>query len=256
MKNLKHQMNEWVWDMSKKVIIKVFKHNPQSKISKPHFVNFELDQTPAMTLYTALTTIRQKYDADLSFDFVCRAGVCGSCAMLVNGKAKLACKTLISEYKNSEIELMPLPVFKLIKDLSVNTNEWMSLVNKRIQNWLHTDSVTQNSRLEKRVEPQISQDVFELDRCIECGICVAACGVAIARDDFVGAYGLNRIARYSIDPLDERTDNDFYKLVGDDNGVYGCVSLMACELNCPKNLPLLSKISFIRRKINATKRAK
>ncbi|MGH1601693.1 fumarate reductase iron-sulfur subunit [Campylobacter majalis] len=242
--------------MSRKITIRVFKHNPQSKISKPHFVSFEIDETPKMTLFVALSEIRAKYDADLSFDFVCRAGVCGSCAMLVNGKAKLACKTLTSHYKNGEIELMPLPVFKLIKDLSVDTNKWMNSVNKRIQNWLHTDKITQNSKLEKRVEPQISQDVFELDRCIECGICIAACGVAIARADFVGAYGLNRIARYSMDPLDERTDDDFYKIVGDENGVYGCVSLMACELNCPKNLPLLSKIAFIRRKINAIKRTK
>lgn len=239
--------------MSRKITIKAFKYNPLSKISKPHFATYELDETDGMTIFIALTVIREKYDPDLSFDFVCRAGICGSCGMVINGVPKLACRTLTKDFSDGVIELMPMPAFKLIKDLSVNTGEWMAEMNKRVESWVHSNKTTDISKMEEKVDPQAAQDTFELDRCIECGICVASCGTAIMRKDFIGAVGLNRIARFKLDPLDERTDEDFYELVGDDNGIFGCMTLLGCEDNCPKHLPLQSKIAYMRRKLASVK---
>ena len=239
--------------MSRKITIKALKYNPLSKISKPHFASYELEETPGMTLFVALTLIREKFDPDLSFDFVCRAGICGSCGMLVNGKPKLACRTLTKDYESGVIELMPLPVFSLIKDLSVNTGKWMANMDKRVESWIHTTKQTDISKLEEKVDPELAQKTFELDRCVECGLCVAACGTAIMRSDFLGAVGLNRIARFHQDPLDERTDEDFYELIGDDSGVFGCMSLLGCEDVCPKHLPLQNQIAFIRRKMASAK---
>ena len=237
--------------MSRKITIKALKYNPLSKISKPHFAEYTLEETPGMTLFIALSMIRERFDADLSFDFVCRAGICGSCGMMVNGKPRLACRTLTKDFPDGVIQLMPMPAFKLIKDLSVDTGNWMNGMSKRVESWIHTSKQTDISKIEERIEPEIAQEAFELDRCIECGICVAACGTKLMRPDFVGAVGLNRIARFEVDPLDERTDEDFYELVGDDNGVFGCMSLLACEDNCPKHLPLQSKIAYMRRKLVA-----
>lgn len=239
--------------MSRKITIKALKYNPLSKISKPHFASYELEETAGMTLFVALTQIREKFDPDLSFDFVCRAGICGSCGMLVNGKPKLACRTLTKDYESGVIELMPLPVFSLIKDLSVNTGKWMANMDKRVESWIHTTKQTDISKLEEKVDPELAQKTFELDRCVECGLCVAACGTAIMRSDFLGAVGLNRIARFHQDPLDERTDEDFYELIGDDSGVFGCMSLLGCEDVCPKHLPLQNQIAFIRRKMASAK---
>lgn len=235
--------------MSRKITIKAFKYNPLSKISKPHFATYELEETDGMTIFIALNYIREHLDPSLSFDFVCRAGICGSCAMVINGTPKLACRTLTKDYPDGVIELMPLPVFKLIKDLSVNTGEWMAHMNERVESWVHSDKKVDISRIEEPVEPSSAEETFELDRCIECGICVASCGTAVMRKDFVGAVGLNRIARFKVDAHDQRTDDDFYELVGDDNGVFGCMSLLGCEDNCPKHLPLQSKIAYVRRKL-------
>lgn len=239
--------------MSRKIIIKALKYNPLSKISKPYFAEYELEETDGMTLFIALSQIREKMDPDLSFDFVCRAGICGSCGMVVNGKPSLACRTLTKDYEDGVIELMPMPAFKLIKDLSVNTGEWMDGMSKRVESWIHTQKVTDISRLEEPVDPQLAEETFEVDRCIECGICVASCGTALMRPDFVGPVGFNRVARFWIDPLDERKAEDFYELIGDDNGIFGCMSLLGCEDNCPKHLPLQSKIAFLRRKLATVK---
>ena len=237
--------------MSRKITIKALKYNPQSKVSKPHFAEYTLEETPGMTLFIALTQIREKFDADLSFDFVCRAGICGSCGMMVNGVPSLACRTLTKDFEDGVLQLMPMPAFKLLKDLSVDTGNWMNGMSKRVESWIHSDHTTDISKLEEKIDPKIADETFELDRCIECGICVAACGTKLMRPNFVGAVGLNRIARFEIDPLDKRTDEDFYELVGDDDGVFGCMSLLACEDNCPKHLPLQSKIAYMRRKLVA-----
>ena len=125
--------------MSRKLTIKAFKYNPLSKISKPYFATYEIEETPFMTVFVCLTQIREKFDADLSFDFVCRAGICGSCAMMINGTPKLACKTLTKDYKDGVIELMPLPAFRHIKDLSVNTGEWFEGMCKRVESWVHNE---------------------------------------------------------------------------------------------------------------------
>jgi fumarate reductase iron-sulfur subunit len=74
------------------------------------------------------------------------------------------------------------------------------------------------------------------------------------RPDFVGAVGLNRVARFDVDVHDERTAEDYYELVGDDDGVFGCMALLGCEDNCPKNLPLQTKIAYMRRKLVALRK--
>lgn len=233
----------------REITITVLKYDPQSKVSKPHFAEYKVEEAPGMTLFIALNEIREKQDPDLAFDFVCRAGICGSCGMLVNGKPRLACRTLTSEFENGKIQLLPMPAFKLLKDLSVDTGNWMNGMSKRVESWIHTNKKTDISKLEERIEPDSAQETFELDRCIECGVCIAACGTKIMRPDFIGAVGLNRVARFDIDVHDERSDEDYYELVGDDDGIFGCMTLLGCEDNCPKNLPLQNKIAYMRRKL-------
>ncbi len=233
----------------RKVRISVLRYNPQQRGSVPRMQTYELEEAEGMTLFIALNEIREKQDASLHFDFVCRAGICGSCAMVINGRPGLACRTLTQKL-GPEITLAPLPVFELIADLSVNTGRWMRAMSERLQAWVHMKQQEIDiSRLEERMEPELAQKIYELDRCIECGCCVAACGTARMRQDFVGAVGLNKIARFRLDPRDTRTDADFYELVGDDNGVFGCMSLLACHDVCPKSLPLATQIAFVRRKM-------
>lgn len=237
--------------MSRKLTIRAFKYNPLVKISRPRFVTYELEETTGMTLFIVLTQIRERFDADLSFDFVCRAGICGSCAMMVNGKPKLACRTLTRDYPDGIIELMPMPAFKLIKDLSVNTADWFESMCKRVESWVHNEKITDIRQIEEAIEPEVAEETFELDRCIECGICVASCATKLMRPDFIGAAGLLRAARYYQDPHDQRSIDDFYQLIGDDDGIFGCMSLLACADNCPKHLPLQSKIAYMRRMLVA-----
>jgi len=229
--------------------ISILRFNPQAENSEPRVETFELEEADNMTLFMALNEIRENLDPSLQFDFVCRAGICGSCAMMINGQPGLACRTLTKKL-GERISLAPLPVFELIADLSVNTGKWMRGMSERLATWIHSNGdQVELDAMEQRMEPELAEQIYELERCIECGCCLAACGTAHMRGDFVGAVGLNKLARFRLDPRDTREDADFYELVGNDEGVFGCMSLLGCNDFCPKDLPLQTQIAFMRRKM-------
>lgn len=228
--------------------INILRYDPHLPDDQPHMETFEVTEAQGMTLYIVLNDIRKHMDNSLKFDFVCRAGICGSCAMLINGRPGLACSTLTAKL-GTEITLAPLPTFELIGDLSVNTGNWMRGLNERLETWIHNEEKVNYDCLEERMEPELADEIYEIDRCIECGCCVAGCGTMQMNDDFAGAVGLNKIARYQLDPRDKRDDEDYYELVGDEDGVFGCMTLLGCEDVCPKDLPLQSKIAYLRRKM-------
>ena len=236
--------------MGRNLTFEIFRYNPLDPLSQPHMQTFQLEEHNSMTLFIALNMIRETQDASLQFDFCCRAGICGSCGMVINGRPGLACHTQTSDLP-SHITLHPLPVFKLLGDLSVDTGTWFRNVGTKIESWIHTTKEFDPTAQEDRMSNDTATQIFELDRCIECGCCIAGCGTAQMREGFVGAVGLNKIARFRLDPRDTRTDADFYELVGDDNGVFGCMSLLGCHDLCPKQLPLQTQIAFLRRKMAA-----
>lgn len=228
--------------------LKIFRYNPATPDIPPHMQEFQIDETPNMSLFIVLNRIREEQDPSLMFDFVCRAAVCGSCAMLINGRPGLACKTLTQDLPNS-ITLMPLPVFKLVGDLSVDTGIWFRHMSVRTEAWIHTEKVFDPKNLEERMENPKALEIYEAERCIECGCCIAACATANFREDFLGAAGLNRVARFLIDPRDERSPFQVFDVVGTDEGIFGCIGLMACDDLCPMEIPLQGQLAFVRRKM-------
>jgi fumarate reductase iron-sulfur subunit len=154
--------------------ITVLRYNPQEQGSEPRLQTYELEDAAGMTLFIALSEIRETQDASLQFDFVCRAGICGSCAMVINGRPGLACRTLTRDMQ-AEITLAPLPVFELIGDLSVNTGKWMRAMSERLRAWVHMQQQEVDlKRIEERMDPRLAEEIYLLDRCIECGCCIGA----------------------------------------------------------------------------------
>ena len=120
----------------RKLKISILRYNPREPGNEPRMVTYELDEAENMTLFIALNEIREKQEPSLEFDFVCRAGICGSCGMMINGRPTLACRTLTRDL-DAEISLAPLPVFELIADLSVDTGKWMRGMSEHLETWLH-----------------------------------------------------------------------------------------------------------------------
>lgn len=234
----------------RKLRFEIFRFNAELPDLQPHMDVFEIDETPYMTLFLALNRIREEQDPSLQFDFACRSAVCGSCGMLVNGRPALACKTLTSALPDA-IRLHPLPAFQLVGDLSVDTGTWFREMARRVEAWVHERAPFDPEAREARMDDELAQAIYEGERCIECGCCIAGCGVANVNPRFVGAAGMNRIARFAMDPRDARTEEDWFEVVSSDDGVFGCIGLMACQDVCPKGLPLREVYAFLRRKMLA-----
>jgi fumarate reductase iron-sulfur subunit len=241
-------MHEGQQRPSRHLTFEVFRYNPAEPDSDPHTERFEISETPYMTLYMALNQIREQHDPSLQFDFACRSAICGSCGMMVNGRPALACRTLTSDLPDN-IRLFPLPVFELVGDLSVDTGVWFRQMAERTEAWVHKQLPFDPEASEERMDDALAEQIYERDRCIECGCCVAACGMANINPDFLAASGLNRVARFMLDPRDQRSDADWFELVSGDEGVFACIGMMACEDVCPKQLPLLEVHAYLRRRM-------
>ncbi|OGG93706.1 MAG: fumarate reductase [Candidatus Lambdaproteobacteria bacterium RIFOXYD12_FULL_49_8] len=240
----------------REITFKIMRYNPHLPGDQARIQEYKLTEALGMTVFIALNMIRENQDPTLQFDFVCRAGICGSCAMMINGEPKLACRTLTATYENGVITLMPMPTFELIADLSVNTGAAMRRMSERIEGWIHDPHQDERdiAKLEEPMDPALAEHIYEFERCIECGACMAACATRRLRKEFLGAAGFMRIARFEADPRDKRSPEEYYDLVGDEEGVFGCMTLLGCEDFCPKELPHQEQIARLRRKMVATAR--
>ncbi|MBO8138591.1 MAG: fumarate reductase iron-sulfur subunit [Desulfotomaculum sp.] len=233
---------------NRELTLNIFRYDPNIPGREPYMQPYSLQETEGMTIFIALNQIRENQDPSLKFDFVCRAAICGSCGMLVNGRPRLACKTLTRDLPEV-ITLMPLPVFKLIGDLSVDTGSWFRQLSIKTGAWVHSDKSFNPNCQEERMSNETALKIYEAERCIECGCCIAGCATANIRDDFLGAAGLYKIARFMVDPRDERPEEKYFDVVSSEEGVFGCLGLMACEDNCPMELPLQVQLAYVRRKM-------
>jgi fumarate reductase iron-sulfur subunit len=247
-KSLTVTENSQEHEMGRRLKFNIFRYNPHDPNSGPHTETFYVEETDSLSLFIALTQIREEQDPSLQFDFCCRAGICGSCAMMVNGRPGLACRTLTKDLPN-EITLLPLPVFRLIGDLSVDTGAWFRSMHEKVESWIHTSKIFDPQAEEERMDNALAEEIYELERCIECGCCMAGCGTANMRPDFVGAAAMNRIARFMLDPRDQRTEREYFEVIGTDEGIFGCMGLLGCEDVCPRHLPLQDQLGILRRKM-------
>ena len=232
----------------RQLAFRIMRYDPLNPEVKPHLQEFKLAEEPGMTLFVVLNKIREEQDPTLKFDFVCRASICGSCGMLVNGRPTLACRTLTKDLPEVTT-LLPLPVFKLLGDLSVDTGTWFREMSVRTESWIHNDDEFDPTAQEERMDNETALKIYEAERCIECGCCVGGCATANIKPGFIGAAGINRVARFMVDPRDKRTEQEHFDVVGTEDGVFGCIGLMACDDNCPVGVPLRGQIAYVRRKM-------
>jgi succinate dehydrogenase/fumarate reductase-like Fe-S protein len=99
-------------------------------------------------------------------------------------------------------------------------------MHEKVESWIHTSQTFDPQAEEERMDNALAEEIYELERCIECGCCVAGCGTANMRADFVGAVAMNRIARFMMDPRDQRSEGAYFEIVGTDEGIFGCMGLL------------------------------
>lgn len=213
----------------------------KGKEKDAYFQEYEVEEISGMSVLELLGRIRAM-NPTIYYDAVCRSSVCGSCAIMINGKPMLACKTQTSSLPE-KIKLEPLVGFPTVGDLAVNKAKFFSELNReKVKGWIHPKNGF-NPEKESLMDDSTAEKIYKADRCIECGICVSGCLSAQVNGDFIGAAGLNKILRYAVDPRDEREIKDMPL-----KNISACHGIGNCENLCPKEIKLSEQIGTLRKK--------
>lgn len=211
----------------------------------PRFQVFEHTPKPQDTMLEVLKDIRDQQDPSLSFRYSCREAVCGSCAMTINGRIGLACKTLFAALDSDTVVIEPLPNLEVQKDLIVDLEPFWKAY-RFIRPYLQPEGGIPEKG--HRVEESELEAVFQYTTCILCASCYAACPV-IARDErYLGPAALVKLHRFIEDPRDKRAF-EALKDVDTPAGVWGCDTVFRCNDVCPKEVRPSDGIEGLRRRI-------
>lgn len=222
---------------------KILRSDRKRPDERPRFQTYRVKVIPGLTVLAVLMRIRDEIDGTLSFRSSCRSAVCGSCAMVINGRIDLACRTQVASFGTNTIILEPLPNMEVIKDLVVDMTPFWRMYEK-VKPWLIRQTADPEKEIEQSEEERSRIDQFV--NCILCACCYGACPV-IARDpEYLGPAAMAKLERFILDSRDERPD-DFLDTVNDEKGVWGCDTVLRCIEACPKDVRPTDSIVNLRK---------
>ncbi len=211
---------------------KILRYDAKTPDEKPAFRSYRIKVIPGLTVLAMLMRIRDEIDGTLSFRSSCRSAVCGSCAMVINGKIDLACRTQVAFFESNTIILEPLPNMDIIKDLVVDMAPFWDMYEK-VQPWLIRKTPDPEKEMSQSEEERSRIDQFV--NCILCASCYGACPVVSRDPEYIGPAALSKLARFIFDSRDERGAG-FLKTINNEKGLWGCDTVLRCIDACPKDV--------------------
>src|SRR5436305_11773465 len=231
----------------KSVLFKI--RRQASPSDKPRWEEFELVHKPGMNIISSLMEIAanpvtrdRKPTTPITYDSNCLEEVCGSCAMLINGKARMACSALVDKLEQP-IRLQPLSKFLVIRDLAVDRSVLVENL-KRVKAWVAVDG-TYDLGSGPRVTMQAQEEAYPLSRCISCCICMEVCPQFNEHTGFVGAATISQVRLFNTHPTGAALKRERLEALMGDGGIQECGYAQNCVEACPKEIPLTQSISEV-----------
>ena len=214
---------------------------------------FEIPYRPGMNITSLLGEIAQEpimangqETTSIAYDANCLEEICGSCAMLINGKARMACSSLVDKL-DQPITLAPLSKFPVVRDLAVDRSVLFQNL-KAVKAWVPIDG-TYDLGAAPRQFPQIQEQRYPLSNCISCTICMEVCPQFNDSTNFVGAATIAQVKLFNMDPAGSVLKEERLRALAGDGGVQECGMAQNCVAACPKQLPLIEAISDVARDV-------
>jgi len=211
------------------------------------FQAFAIPRRQHQTVLDVVTEIQREHDATLSYRFACRVGMCGSCAMVVNGRPRWTCRTRVNEVVDDggRLRLEPLRNFAVVKDLAVEMTQFF---DKWKAAHGYFESGAQPEKDFAVVPPETKKRKFADAgiECIGCGVCYSACDVVSWDGDYLGPAALNR-AWTLVNDVRDRGQRERLDAVSDSNGCQACHTHMSCTRFCPKGIEPTYAIAGLKR---------
>lgn len=229
------------------VIFHVRRYQP-GKDARPYYQQFRVPLTQGLTVLDGLWHIKETQDPTLAWRFSCRMGICGSCGMLINGRARLACNTQIAELKATRVCIAPLPNFDIIRDL-VPDLQPMFRTHKELKPFIiRSDGLTDSSEGEFIQTSEELERYLQFSYCIKCGCCMAACPTLATDVHYLGPMPLAAAQRYNTDTRDDgRRERN--QVTGSSHGAFRCHYAGECSRVCPKGVDPAKAIQHLKRRL-------
>lgn len=265
--------------------IKVRRYQPESG-EPAYWEEFNVELDPSLSVLDGLLQAKDRDDGSLAVRCSCRAAICGSCGMKINGKSGLGCQTQIGEAQeqadkmlsvtgktaaeasspigalsdnagvhtgggtatatNAPIVIEPMGNMPVIKDLVTDMESTHWTKIRRVTPWLLPHG--EPPEREYIVEPESMVDITQSMACIQCGACVSSCLSMEADPLFIGPAALAKAYRFVGDPRDAETSERLTDLAHDPHGIYDCTHCFSCVDACPKGVAPMDQIMRLRRK--------
>jgi fumarate reductase iron-sulfur subunit len=218
-------------------------------IEAGHFQPFTIPRRAHQTVLDVVTEIQREHDATLSYRFACRVGMCGSCAMVVNGRPRWTCRTRVSEVigDGGKLRLEPLRNFAIVKDLAVEMTQFFDKW-KDAKGYFEPGTSPQP---DFAVVPPATAQRQAADagiECIGCGVCYSACDVVAWDKDYLGPAALNR-AWTLVNDVRDRAGAARLTAVSGSEGCQACHTHMSCTQFCPKAIEPTYAIAGLKRAV-------
>ena len=213
------------------------------------FQAFAIPRRTHQTILDVVSEIQREQDATLSYRFACRVGMCGSCAMVVNGRPRWTCRTRVSDVvgQDGRLRLEPLRNFTVVKDLAVEMTDFFDRW-KEARGFFQPgpDPATDFAVVEPTTPERQAADAGI--ECIGCGVCYSACDVVAWDKDYLGPAALNR-AWTLVNDVRDRDQATRLDAVSGSSGCQACHTHMSCTQFCPKTIAPTYSIAGLKRAV-------
>ncbi len=226
------------------VTLKLFRYNPETD-KKPYYDTFELEAEPTDRVLDLMENVKGYHDGSLSFRRSCAHGVCGSCAMRINGANRLACKTLVQDLRTNLITVEPILGLPVLKDMIVDMDPFFDHYKSVMPYFINDDPAPAQERLQSVEERERFDDTT---KCILCGACTTSCPSFWANDEYVGPAAIVNAHRFIFDSRDKGAAERL-QILNDQFGVYRCRTIFNCTVACPREIQITQAIGEVKKAI-------
>ena len=223
------------------ISFKILRFNPE-RDSKPHWELYQVELEPTDRVLDGLEAIKGRLDGSLSLRRSCAHGICGSDAMLINGRNRLACKVLVKNVKQP-ITVEPMRGFKVIKDLIVDMEGFFAKYRQVKPYLIEREAAPENERLQSPAERERFDDTT---KCILCGACTTSCPSFWANPSYIGPAAIVQAHRFIFDSRDAGKQERL-GVLNQNEGVWRCRTVFNCVEACPRGINVTRAIAEVKK---------
>ena len=224
--------------------LRVQRYDPEDQQPQSHTQEYQLEAEEHFTVLDALIKVREEMDPSLALRCSCRAAICGSCAMRINGHARLACKTRLQSVapQGEPVDVEPMGNQQVVKDLVVDQQLFWQKI-RSVAPYLQPEGPEPE---EEYIAPdKAMQELSGVMACIMCGACVSDCTALEVDKHFLGPAALAKAYRFVGDPRDG-ADEERFRNLNEYGGVWDCTRCYECVEVCPKGVAPMDRIMALR----------